>query len=363
VPPGEDVVDVAVIGGGVIGCAVAAALARQGRQVLLLEAGPTLGGGITSRNSGVIHSGLYYEPGSLKALSCVRGNQLLYEWAARHDVWHRKTGKLVVARLAHQIPELDRLEANARASGAPGLSRLTGAQVADLEPGLDCREALLCRETGIVDQHELVLSLQAAAEASGAVFVLNTRVEAIEPIGERFRLQTTRGELVTEQVVNAAGLGSDRIAALVGFNRYRIHPCRGDYFALRSPAVYRHLIYPVKDPLAPGLGIHLTIDRAGAYRLGPDAEYVSTRDDFSPAEHKHELFLAAAQRLLGPLRPEQIFYDGCGIRPKLRAPHEHVEKDFVLEESPAGFVHLIGIESPGLTASLDLADRVTARVS
>src|SRR6185295_15854422 len=122
-------------------------------------------------------------------------------------------------------------------------------------------------------------------------------------------------------VVNAAGLGSDRIAALVGLDRHRIHPCRGDYFTLRSPTTYRHLIYPVKDPRDPGLGIHLTIDRAGAYKLGPDAQYVDARDDFSPAEHKHAIFLAAAQRLLGPLRPDQISYDGCGIRPKLRAPH------------------------------------------
>jgi L-2-hydroxyglutarate oxidase LhgO len=358
VPQADEVVDVAVIGGGVVGCAVAESLSREGFDVLLLEAASTLGSGVTSRNSGVIHSGLYYQPGSLKAESCVRGNRLLYEWAARHDVWHRKTGKLVVARLPHQIVELDRLHANATACEAPGLVRLSAAAVTGLEPALACAEALLCEESGIVDPHELVLSLQAAAEGNGVVFALNARVDAIDRAGSRYQLHTTRGEVAAERVVNAAGLASDLIAAMVGFERHRIFPCRGDYFLLRSSVEYNHLIYPVRDPRDPGLGIHLTLDRSGAYRLGPDAQYVDSRDDFQPAEHKHEAFLAAAQRLLGPLRPEQVSYDGCGIRPKLRAPHESTEKDFVLEESPAGFFHLVGIESPGLTASLALAERI-----
>ena len=161
-------------------------------------------------------------------------------------------------------------------------------------------------------------------------------------------------------MVNAAGLASADVARLVGLDRYTIYPCRGDYFTLRSAASYRHLIYPVKDKTQPGLGIHLTLDRSGAYRLGPDAEYVDRCDDFRPAEHKLPQFLEAAARLLGPLTADQLAYEGCGIRPKLRAPHEPAERDFVLEEHPAGFVHLIGIESPGLTASLDLADRVAA---
>jgi L-2-hydroxyglutarate oxidase LhgO len=367
VPPVGEVVEpaagVAVIGGGVVGCAVAEALARRGQDVLLLESAATLGGGVTSRNSGVIHSGLYYAPGSLKATTCVRGNHLLYEWARRHDVWHRQTGKLVVAPQAHQVAELDKIEANATASGAPGLRRVSGREVTQLEPGIACSEALLCQQTGIVDPHELVLSLKAAAEANGAVFVLNTRVSAIDRVRGSYHLQTTRGEIAVERVVNAAGLDADRIAGMVGLDRFPIYPCRGDYFLLRSPVNYRHLIYPVKDPRDPGLGIHLTLDRAGAYRLGPDAEYVSSRDDFRPAEHKHATFLAAAQRLLGPLRPEQVSYEGCGIRPKLRAPHEATEKDFVLEEFPPGFVNLIGIESPGLTAALALAERVVPLIS
>jgi L-2-hydroxyglutarate oxidase LhgO len=163
-------------------------------------------------------------------------------------------------------------------------------------------------------------------------------------------------------VVNAAGLASTDVARMVGLDRYTIYPCRGDYFTLRSAAGYRHLIYPVKDKTQPGLGIHLTLDRNGAFRLGPDAEYVDRCDDFRPAEHKLPQFLEAAARLLGPLTPDQLAYEGCGIRPKLRSPTDPAELDFVLEEHPNGVIHLIGIESPGLTASLDLADRVAALI-
>jgi L-2-hydroxyglutarate oxidase LhgO len=355
-----DAVDVAVIGGGVIGCAVAARLARPGRDLLLLESEPLLGTGVTSRNSGVIHSGLYYPPDSLKAAACVRGNPLLYEWAERHGVWYRKTGKLVVAHSLTQLAELQALFENARASGAPGISLIDGGAVAALEPSLQMAAALFCAETGIIDQHELVLSLRAAAEQAGAVVVTSAAVQHIERLPSGYLLHTRRGDLRAERVVNAAGLASTDVARLVGLDHYTIYPCRGDYFTLRSSAGYRHLIYPVKDKANPGLGIHLTIDRSGAYRLGPDAEYVDRCDDFRPAEHKLPQFLASAARLLGPLTAEQLSYEGCGIRPKLRAPHEPAEKDFVLEEHPAGFFHLIGIESPGLTASLDLADRVAA---
>jgi L-2-hydroxyglutarate oxidase LhgO len=152
------------------------------------------------------------------------------------------------------------------------------------------------------------------------------------------------------------------VARMVGVDRHTIHPCRGDYFRLRTRVPYRHLVYPIKEPGSPGLGVHLTLERGDGYRLGPDVEYVSRRDDFGDGSHKHDLFWTAAQRLLGPLERDQLSYDGCGIRPKLRAPGDREEKDFVLEEDPPGCVHLIGIESPGLTACLDLAARVAALV-
>jgi L-2-hydroxyglutarate oxidase LhgO len=355
-----DGVDVAVIGGGVVGCAVAAVLASRGRQVLLLEAQSRLGTEVSSRNSGVIHSGLYYPPGSLKAESCVRGNRLLYQWASERGVWHARTGKLVVAQSPGQEQALDALHDNARRSGAPGLERLGGREAAALEPELSVTAALLCRDTGIVDAHEFVESLAAAARRDGAEIVTGARVTGLARDRGGFRIESERGELRAEQLVNAAGLSADLVARLLGVDRFTLYPCRGDYFRLRTTARYGRLIYPVKDPASPGLGIHLTLERGGGYRLGPDTEYVERRDDYRDREDKRDLFLAAAQRLLGPLRPEQLSYDGCGIRPKLRAPTAPAELDFVVEEDPPGCVQMIGIESPGLTASLDLAERVAA---
>jgi L-2-hydroxyglutarate oxidase LhgO len=357
-----DTIDVAVIGGGVVGCAVARALAAPGREVMLFETGGVLGAGITSRNSGVIHSGLYYAPGSLKAASCVRGNALLYEWARRREVWHSRCGKLVVATSREQLPALEQLYETARANEATGLTMLTAGRAMALEPNIPIVAALHCADTGIVDPHELVLSLRAEAEARGATILTGAAVTALVSAPGGYLVTSTRGEVLATTVVNAAGMASDQLARMVGLDRHTIYPCRGDYFRLRTPTVYRQLIYPVKDPANPGLGIHLTLERGGGYRLGPDAEYVSARDDFREAEHKHPSFLAAARRLLGPVDAEQISYDGCGIRPKLRSPEDREEKDFVLEEQPAGCIHLIGIESPGLTAALDLAERVAARL-
>ncbi len=353
----SDRVDIAVIGGGVLGCAVAAALADGSRSVLLLEAGPRVAEGVTSRNSGVIHSALYYPPGSLKAETCVRGNRLLYEWCARKGVTHAKTGKLVVARGPSQLDALAKLEKNAKAAGAPGVEIIGRDAVRAKEPAIDADAALWCPETGIVDPAELTGSLLLDAESRDAMALTNARVTALAP---GWKLETTRGPVEAERVVNCAGLHADEVARLAGVDRWTIHPCRGDYFTYASPVKYRHLLYPVKDPASAGLGVHLTLDTAGRYKLGPDAEYVSRKDDFSSREDKLDAFHAAAEKLLGPVEKRRLAYDTCGIRPKLRGPHEAEEKDFVLAQDPPGLIHLIGIESPGLTAALALAERVAA---
>jgi L-2-hydroxyglutarate oxidase LhgO len=351
--------DVAVVGAGVVGCAVASALARRGRAVVVLERAEREGTGVTARNSGVVHSGLYYPPGSLKAETCLRGQALLYAWCAAHGVPFARTGKLVVARGPAEEPTLAALHANAVAAGARGLAVLGPEDVARREPALPaCRAALWCPYTGIVDAHALTASLRADAERLGAVFAVQGELRAATRTAAGLRLDTARGELEVGAVINAAGLEADRVAALLGATCPPIHPCRGDYFRLRRPPPYRHLVYPVRAPGAPGLGVHLTLDLAGAVRLGPDAEYVARRDDFSPAEHKLATFHAAAEALLGPLPADALAYDGCGVRPKLRAPGEPAERDFLLFTDPPGCVHLVGIESPGLTAALALAERV-----
>lgn len=357
---GVDQVDVVVVGAGVVGCAVASTLARRGHEVLVLEREAKEGTGVSSRNSGVIHSGLYYPPASLKAETCLRGQELLYSWCAARGVSHARLGKLVIARTADEEVALQALAVDADAAGARGCVLVGAAAVRAREPELpDVRAALWCPNTGIVDVHGLCASLRADAEAHGAVFGVRTRVFAAEVAGGAVALQTTRGPISAARVVNAAGLHADELAAMLGAESPRIFPCRGDYFSLRTRARYRHLIYPVRARGAAGLGVHLTLDLAGAYRLGPDVTYVEARDDFGPAAHKRAAFHRAACALLGPIAEDQLAYEGCGIRPKLRGPDEPAERDFAVFTSP-GCVHLVGIESPGLTAALALAERVSA---
>jgi len=355
----EAEVDVAVVGGGVVGCAVASALSRERHSVVLLEGGDRLGDGVTSRNSGVIHSGLYHPPRSLKAQTCVRGNALVYEWARAHGVPHARLGKLVVARDAGGVIELEVLAANALASGAPGATLVTAEFVRAREPSLHAAAALWCPQTGIVDAMELARSLATDAAEHGALVLTRARVRAIARDGA-YQLDTDRGPVRAARVVNAAGLHADEVAALAGITRYRIHPWRGDYFRYTPRTRHQHLIYPVRKPGGAGLGVHLTLDLAGRCRLGPDVEHVQRKDDYSPREEKLPAFLEAARALFGDVTADQLAYDGCGIRPKLRAPGDPEEKDFVLSEDLPGFVNLVGIESPGLTAALALAERVAA---
>jgi L-2-hydroxyglutarate oxidase LhgO len=359
--------EIAIVGAGVVGCALAHALAQlpgiSANGVLVLEAEAREGTGVSSRNSGVVHAGLYYTPSSRKARTCVAGNRMLWDWVAARGVAHRMTGKLVVATAADQEPQLEQLLANARASGA-NLSRVTLARARELEPALPESITAACwsPRSGIVDAHGLTRSLRVAAQAREVEFVCSAKLTAIEPQGSHgaggFRLETTRGSIIAARVINAAGLHATAIAKLVGLER-SLFPARGDYFRLRRHAPWQRLIYPVKPPGSASLGVHLTLELDGHCRLGPDLEWIDDPEDFSPArgEAKHARFLAATRRLLGACAAEDLVYDGCGIRPKLVGPGVDAA-DFELVEHPRGCWHLLGIESPGLTASLALADEV-----
>ena len=359
-----DVVDVAVLGAGVVGAAIARELGARGLSVALLEREPRVGIGVSSRNSGVIHSGLYYPPGSLKARCCVRGNALLYEWVGRRAVPHARLGKLVVAPAVGDLEALEALAQRAMANGAPGVELVGPTSVARSEPHLPAvAGALRCPMTGIVDPWELTRSLVVDAGSRGVLVALAAGVVGVEERGgEGFRAQTTRGPLDAARLVNAAGLDAGRVAALLGFDGPTIHPCRGDYFRLRSRQRYSHLVYPVRAPTDLGLGVHLTLDLGGRFLLGPDAEYVTDAIAVGPADHKLDRFLEAGRRLLGPLAPEQLSWETCGIRPKLRGPADADERDFALLEGPPGCLHLFGIDSPGLTSCLALAEVVAERM-
>jgi len=362
--------DVVVIGAGVVGLAAAAALARSGRSVVVLERNAGIAREITSRNSEVIHAGIYYPAGSQKSTLCIAGRDALYARCESMAIPHRRCGKLIVATDSADIATLEQLCRKAAASGVE-LELIDEREVAKRAPRIRAQAALFSKYTGIIDGQALCLSYLAEAEANDAVLSLHTEVIAIEPLSGGYRIVAVssdgeRSSIDCVSVVNAAGLASDTIAQRAGIDvdgcGYQIHPCKGDYFAVAPAAKLKleQLIYPV--PAQAGLGIHITMDLAGRYRLGPDAEYVDV-PTLEIDEAKAERFARAVGRFLPGLRREWLSPDYAGIRPKLAAPGEAFRDFVVREESDRGlpgFVNLIGIESPGLTASPAIADRVVA---
>jgi L-2-hydroxyglutarate oxidase LhgO len=364
--------DVVVIGAGVIGLAAAVALSKPGRSVLILERESGIARGITSRNSEVIHAGIYYPPGSLKAELCVRGRERLYAWCTDRRVEARRLGKLIVATRPEEESILDELLARGSENGVVGLERIDASEIARLEPEVVAKHALHSPETGIVDGQGFCLSLLAAAESGGAVLSLGRSVESLDPRPFGWQIEVVAADESTERidaglVVDAAGLDADRIAELAGLDvdrlGWRQHPCKGDYFSL-APGVripLGRLIYPV--PQQAGLGIHATVDLSGRVRIGPDAEYVGeiASDSFKVDPAKARVFAEAASRYLPGVTEAGLIPDYAGIRPKLAGPGEGF-RDFVIEEASThgapGFIAVVGIESPGLTAALAIAERV-----
>lgn len=364
-------IDCAVIGAGVIGLAVARELAMRGREVLILEAEGAFGTGISARNSEVIHAGIYYPAGSLKARLCVAGRALLYAYCTERGIDHRRCGKLIVAGGDDQCAQLDGIAARARANGVDDLQWLNGAQARMLEPALTCRAALLSPSTGIIDSHGLMLSLLGDAERAGAVLALQSRVLGGRVCAEGIRLDVASdgGEmsLLARGVVNCAGLGAQHLArALTGLPAHSVPPlhyAKGNYYALAGRAPFSRLIYPV--PEAAGLGVHLTLDLGGQARFGPDVEWIA-EIDYSVDPARADAFYAEVRRYWPALPDGALQPAYAGIRPKPHAPGE-AARDFIVsgpaDHGVAGLVNLYGIESPGLTASLALADHVAASLS
>jgi D-amino-acid oxidase len=362
--------EVIVIGAGVVGLACAAELATRGRSVIVIEQATRTGQGISSRNSGVIHAGIYYPKGSLKAELCIAGRELLYARARARGIGHRELGKLIVAVDPSEVGKLEALHASAHENGAREVRLLEARDVAALEPNVRAAAALASPRTGIIDAHGLVESYRADAVAHGAGLSLGSEVIGLEPQPDHTLRVTARaptGELTTasaEHVVNAAGLAAPHIAALAGVPieaaGFTQHLCKGDYFTLaaRHRGLVTRLIYPV--PAQAGLGVHLTLDLAGGLRAGPDTEYLAApRYDIDAS--KRASFGAALRRYVPAVRDEDLEPDYAGIRPKLQGPGEAF-RDFVIERASAygapALINLIGIESPGLTASGAIARRV-----
>ena len=362
-----DSVEAVVIGAGVVGLAIARELALRGQETLILEAAPAPGSGASSRNSEVIHAGLYYPQGSLKARLCIAGRDRLYEFCRDRGVPHRQLGKLIVAGRG-EIPVLERLARNAQASGV-GLEWLDAAALRTLEPELECGAALHSPLSGIVDAHAFMQALLAEAESHGATLVCRSEVTRIVPgsAGIEIGVNGAPPALRVRRLINSAGVQAPAVARLIeGFPPElipRAHLSKGNYFSLRGAAPFRRLIYPI--PEHGGLGIHLTLDLAGRARFGPDVEPVAACD-FSVDPGRSQSFYAAVRRYWPALAEGALEPAYAGIRARIYAPMQ-APADFRVEGAThhgvAGLVNLFGIESPGLTASLALASEAVARIS
>lgn len=361
-------VECVVIGAGVIGLAVARSLAEAGRETVVLEAAQTIGGETSSRNSEVVHAGIYYASGSLKARLCLAGRERLYDYCVARGIPHRRTGKLIVAASTAELVQLRALAATAKANGVADLEWLDPAAVGRLEPAVRCRGALLSPSTGILDSHALLLSLQADAEAAGATVALRAPLRCGRALARGFALEVGGNEparLRCRRLVNAAGLHAQsvarRIAGVDAAGVPPLHLAKGVYFTLAGRSPFGRLVYPVPEP--DGLGLHVTLDLAGRARFGPDVEWVERIDyDVDPARALR--FYPAIRRYYPDLAEGALLPGYAGIRPKL-AP-AGAPSDFCVqgpeEHGLAGLVHLYGIESPGLTACLAIAQLVAERL-
>ncbi len=355
-------IDCAVIGAGVVGLAAARALALAGREVVVLEAEGAIGTGISSRNSEVIHAGMYYPQDSLKARLCVAGNRMLRAFAAAHGVPFRMVGKLIVATDAAEEPALAAILAKARVNGVTGLTAISAAQAMELEPALSCTAALWSPDTGIIDTHALMLALQGDAEAHGAAVALHAPVMGGQATTDGVRLEIGGAEpmeLEARIVVIAAGLGAPAVGRALNLPMVPTgHLCKGSYFSLTGRMPFQHLVYPV--PVAAGLGVHYTLDLGGRGRFGPDVEWVAA-EDYRVDPRRGDGYYAAIRRYWPALEHGRLDPAYAGIRPKIQGSDESA-RDFLIQGpgdlGKAGVIALYGIESPGLTACLALGDWV-----
>jgi L-2-hydroxyglutarate oxidase LhgO len=362
--------DCLVIGAGVVGLACARALAMRGHSVIVAERERGIGTGVSSRNSEVIHAGLYYPTNSLRARHCVAGRRMLYAYCVEHGVPHRRCGKLVVATNELEHAKVEGIYEQGRINGVEGLTFLDGNAAIALEPNLNATSALLSEETGIVDSHALMLALQGDLEDAGGVIAFDAPIQRITRSEARWEIEyggAERGTLTMDAVVNAAGLGAQALARVVeDYPAERVPPlvyAKGNYFGCLGRPAFSHLIYPA--PVEGGLGTHLTLDLAGRMRFGPDVQWVDD-EDYEVAPERAASFYASIRRYWPGLPDGALVPDYAGIRPKLTGPGEPAA-DFIIdgpaEHGLLGLVQLFGIESPGLTSSLSIAEDAADRLA
>ncbi|MBK7601222.1 MAG: NAD(P)/FAD-dependent oxidoreductase [Acidobacteria bacterium] len=363
----EEIANVVIIGGGVVGTAIAAELSRDIDDVFLLEAMPRLGLGASSRNSGVIHAGIYYRPGSLKAFHCVRGARMIYEFCAEHDIPHQRIGKLIVADSLEDLGRLEELKKRGDENGVEGLRIVDRGFIREREPNVVSPVAIYSPNTGILEPEELVKALARTAQANGAYILTDTRMTGARINGDSILIRTQREEFLARTVINAAGLYADDVAGMFGYGKYRIHPCRGEYAELpvSRSGIVNGLVYPLPMPSGHGLGVHYTKNMAGRVLLGPNARYVKSREDYEDDRADLSTFYESASVITPCLKPEDLRLSYTGIRARLLPEEDHSFADFVIERDPQtnSVIHLIGIESPGLTSALSIAKSVAQMIN
>ena len=354
-------IDVAVVGGGVTGLAAARAIAGRGLSTCVLERHPRPGLETSTHNSGVIHAGIYYPAGTLKASLCVEGRRLLYEFCATHGVSHARTGKIIVASEHQEIAALEALLVRGQANGVEGLALVDSAFVAAREPSVHAVAALYSPESGIVDAEELVTTLLRQGEAAGVIFLPGTRLLGADRSSEGMAIRTERETILAHQVVNAAGLYADDVSRMLEGETFTIYPCRGEYAEL-TPAkrqLVRSLVYPLPHTSGHGLGVHLVRTTDGAVWLGPTARYQEHKDDYERDRLPVEAFVEPARQLLRAVTLADLRLAGSGIRAKLHPPEEPFA-DFLIrrDRENSAVIQAAGIESPGLTSCLAIGEMV-----
>lgn len=366
-----DQANILIIGGGVVGCAIARALSERWQDVFLVEQFPKLGMATSTRNSGVNHSGIYYPKNSLKARHCVEGNRLTYDFCKKHNVPFRHTGKLVVAANAHEEEELIALKKRGEDNGVEGLRIIGTVEIRAREPFVKGVAALDVPSTGIVSAEELVHAYARVATNQGANIVTHAQVVSLEPAGETIRVGLRIGDEEDSQretieakcVINAAGLFADEVAALIGNPSWRIYPVRGEYCEIRGPQslLIKNLVYPLPHSDGLSLGVHFTKTLWGTVLVGPTATYVEGKDNYEKNRLPISAFAESAKTLLPEIEERDLQLGYSGLRPKLVPPGGKGIADFVItrDSNVPQAIHLVGIESPGLTAAPAIADHVS----
>jgi L-2-hydroxyglutarate oxidase LhgO len=366
-----DSLNITVIGAGVVGLSIAEELSAKYKRVLLVEKNDGFGQETSSRNSEVIHAGIYYPHGFLKASLCTEGNRLLYDLCRERNIPHKRLGKLIVAANDEECERLENIKKHAEGNGVSDLTLLGKKQALTLEPEVSAKAAIYSPSTGIIDSHSLMRSFCINAEMNGTVVALRSKVTAIHAKDGIYELETNGGEyrFHTRVIINSAGLYSDSIAAMAGINierhGYRLKYCKGNYFSASPAPKLNHLVYPVPPENTESLGIHATLDLSNRVKFGPDSQYTD-EIEYSIDEGRRESFYQSIRNYLPGIKPEYLHPDTCGIRPKLQGPGE-AYRDFIIKDERdigyPGLINLIGIESPGLTSCVAIARYVKALVS